>query len=181
MKKYIMKATLGLSLIVITLTSCEKRLDLQPLNDVTSDVVYSTPTGYRLSLAKVYGSFALTGNKGPTDAPDIVGLDEGSNADFYRTFWQAQQTSTDEAVIAWGDNGVQDFHNMNWTSGNPFLKGLYFRSLYQITLVNEFLRQSTDDKLSGRSITGADADEIRKNRAEVRFLRAFQYWVLMDL
>jgi starch-binding outer membrane protein, SusD/RagB family len=181
MKKYIIQATLGLSLVAITLTSCQKKLDLQPLNDVTAEVVYSTPTGYRQSLAKVYGSFALTGNKGPSGATDIVGLDEGSNADFFRTFWQAQQLSTDETVIAWGDAGVQDFHNMNWTSGNPFLKGLYFRSIYQITLVNEFLRQSTDAKLSERSITGADADEIRKNRSEVRFLRAFQYWVLMDM
>ena len=181
MKKYIYQATVGLSLVVITLTSCEKKLDLQPLNEVTSEVVYSTPAGYKQSLAKVYGSFALTGNSGPAGTPDVVGLDEGSNGDFFRTFWQAQQLSTDETVIAWGDAGVQDFHNMNWTSDNPFLKGLYFKSIYQITLVNEFLRQSTDAKLSDRSISGADAEEIRKYRAEVRFLRAFQYWVLIDM
>lgn len=181
MKKYIYKAALGLSLAAITLTSCEKVLDLQPLNDVTSEVVYSNAAGYKQSLAKVYGSFALTGNSGPAGSSDVVGLDEGSNGDFFRTFWQAQQLTTDEAVIAWGDAGVQDFHNMNWTSDNPFLKGLYFKSIYQITLVNEFLRQSTDAKLSERGITGADADEIRKYRPEVRFLRAFQYWVLMDM
>jgi hypothetical protein len=181
MKRYIRKATFGLSLAAITLSSCEKQLDLQPLNDVTSEVVYSSAEGYRQSLAKVYGSFALTGNSGPAGSPDIVGLDEGSNGDFFRTFWQAQELSTDEAVIAWGDAGVQDFHNMNWTSDNPFLKGLYFKSIYQITLINEFLRQSTDEKLSQRSIAAADAEQIRKYRAEVRFLRAFQYWVLMDM
>jgi len=181
MKRYIIKATFGLSLAAITLTSCEKKLDLQPLNDVTSEVVYSSPEGYKQSLAKVYGSFALTGNSGPAGSPDIVGLDEGSNGDFFRTYWQAQELSTDEAVIAWGDAGVQDFHNMNWTSDNPFLKGLYFKSVYQITLINEFLRQSTDEKLSQRSISGNDADQIRKYRAEVRFLRAYQYWVLMDM
>ncbi|WP_026899092.1 RagB/SusD family nutrient uptake outer membrane protein [Daejeonella oryzae] len=181
MKKYIYQAALGLSIAAITLTSCEKVLDLQPLNDVTSEVVYSNAAGYKQSLAKVYGSFALTGNSGPAGSADIVGLDEGSNGDFFRTYWQAQELSTDEAVIAWGDAGVQDFHNMNWTSDNPFLKGLYFKSMYQITLVNEFLRQSTDEKLSQRSISGTEADEIRKYRAEVRFLRAFQYWVLMDM
>lgn len=181
MKKYIYKAAIGLSVAAITLTSCEKVLDLQPLNDVTSEVVYSNATGYKQSLAKVYGSFATTGNAGPAGQADVVGLDEGSNGDFYRTFWKAQELSTDEAVIAWGDVGVQDFHNMNWTSSNPFLKGLYFKSVYQITLANEFLRQSTDAKLTERGIAGAEAEEIRKNRAEVRFLRAFQYWVLMDL
>ena len=162
MKKYIYKAALGLSVVALTLTSCEKILDLQPLNEVTSEVVYANAEGYKQSLAKVYGSFATTGNAGPAGQADVVGLDEGSNGDFFRTFWQAQELSTDEAVIAWGDAGVQDFHNMNWTSDNPFLKGLYFKSIYQITLVNEFLRQSTDAKLSERGITGADADEIRK-------------------
>jgi starch-binding outer membrane protein, SusD/RagB family len=181
MKRYINKAALGLSLVAITLTSCEKMLDLQPLNDVTSEVVYSNAEGYQKSLAKVYGSFATTGNAGPAGQADVVGLDEGSNGDFFRTFWQAQQLSTDETVISWGDAGVQDFHNMNWTSDNPFLKGLYFKSIYQITLANEFLRQATDAKLSERGISGVDADGIRKNRAEVRFLRAFQYWVLMDM
>jgi starch-binding outer membrane protein, SusD/RagB family len=181
MKKYIYKAALGLSVVALTLTSCEKILDLQPLNDVTSEVVYGDAVGYKQSLAKVYGSFATTGNAGPAGQADVVGLDEGSNGDFFRTFWQAQELSTDEAVIAWGDAGVQDFHNMNWTSDNPFLKGLYFKSIYQITLVNEFLRQSTDAKLTERGITGAEADEIRKYRSEVRFLRAFQYWVLMDM
>ena len=42
-------------------------------------------------------------------------------------------------------------------------------------------RQAADDKLSERSITGADADNIRKYKTEARFLRAYQYWVLMDL
>ena len=171
-------------MIVISavMVSCTEKLDLFPQNDVTSEVVYSTPQGYKQSLAKIYGSMALTGNQGPTGQADVFfpGSDEGANADFFRSFWKAQELSTDEAVIAWGDAGIQDFHNLNWTSSNQFLTGVYYKSLYQITLVNEFLRQSDDGKLSGRNITGADADNVRKYRAEARFLRAFQYWVLMD-
>lgn len=181
MKRYIIYTGILLSGLSITLSSCEKSLDLQPTNDVTSEVAYNTPLGYKQGLAKVYGSFALTGNSGPAGSSDIVGLDEGSNADFLRSWWMLQELTTDEAVIAWGDVGVQDFHNLNWTPDNPFLRGLYFRSIYQITLVNEFLRQSTDPLLAERGISGSDADEIRKARYEVRFLRAFQYWVLMDL
>jgi hypothetical protein len=172
-----------LAIGLLTLGSCNKKLDLFPQNDVTSEVVYSTPAGYKQALAKIYGSMALTGNSGPAGAPDVFfpGSDEGANSDFFRTLWKAQELPTDEAVIGWGDPGVRDFHNMNWVPGNQFLTGVYYKSLYQITLINDFLRQSTDTRLSDRGITGADADEIRTYRLEARFLRAFQYWVLMDL
>ena len=63
-------------------------------------------------------------------------------------FWKAEELSTDEAVISWGDVGIQDFHHMNWTANNSFLTGLYYRSMYQITLSNEFIRQSADDELA---------------------------------
>jgi hypothetical protein len=48
-------------------------------------------------------------------------------------------------------------------------------------LANDFIRQASDEKLSSRGITGTAADSIRKYKAEARFLRAYQYWVLMDL
>jgi SusD family. len=142
--------------------------------------VYATPAGYKEVLAKVYGSFALTGNQGPAGNGDVQGIDEGFS-DFFRLYWKAQELSTDEAVISWGDVGIQDFHNMNWSSNNNFLKGLYYRCLYQITLCNDFIRESTDAKLSSRGITGADATNIHEYAREARFLRAYQYWVLMDL
>ncbi|WP_323520159.1 RagB/SusD family nutrient uptake outer membrane protein, partial [Mucilaginibacter sp. 10I4] len=162
-----------------SLVSCNKKLDLLPTNDITSATVYTSAEGYKQVFAKVYGSFALTGNQGPAGNGDVQGIDEGTS-DFLRLFWKSQELSTDEAVIAWGDVGIQDFHNMNWSPANPFLKGLYYRSLYQITLANEFIRQSADGQLSSRGISGADADKIRQFRAEARFLRAFQYWVLLD-
>jgi starch-binding outer membrane protein, SusD/RagB family len=183
MQKNIYKLIFSL-LSVALIQSCTKKLDLQPTNDVTSEVVYADAAGYKQVLAKVYGCFALTGNIGPaapTGTPgDVQGIDEGFS-DFYRLFWKAQELSTDEAVITWGDVGIQDFHNMNWTSNNSFLTGLYYRCMYQITLCNEFIRQSADNKLSERGITGTDADNVRQYAREARFLRAFQYWVLMDL
>ena len=165
---------------LLLIQSCTKKLDLTPINDVTSETVYATASGYKQVLAKVYGSFALTGNQGPAGNGDVQGIDEGFS-DFYRLFWKAQVLSTDEAVITWGDVGIQDFHNMNWTSNNSFLTGLYYRCLYQITLCNEFIRQSADDKVSGRGISGADAENLKQYAREARFLRAFQYWVLVDL
>lgn len=180
MKKKILSGFMGVMMLAASLTSCKKSLDLAPTNDVTADKVYATAAGYKEGFAKVYGAFALTGNNGPAGSPDVQAVDEGTS-DFLRLFWKAQELSTDEAVIAWGDVGIQDFHNMNWSASNPFLKGLYYRSLYQITLANEFIRQSADDKLASRGISGTDATNIRQYRAEARFLRAYQYWVLLDL
>lgn len=136
--------------------------------------------GYKQAFAKVYASFALTGNNGPAGNGDIQGIDEGTS-DFLRLYWKAQELSTDEAVVSWGDPGIQDFHNMNWSASNPMLTGLYYRSYYQITLANDFIRQASDANLSARGIAGADADNIKKYRAEARFLRAYQYSILMDL
>ena len=153
MKKIYIKNQLFCCVLPGVIQSCTKKLDLSPTNDVTAETVYSTPDGYKQVLAKVYGSFALTGNIGPANPAsqggDVQGIDEGFS-DFFRLFWKAQELSTDEAVISWGDVGIQDFHNMNWTSNNSFLTGLYYRCLYQITLCNDFIRETADDKLSSR-------------------------------
>jgi hypothetical protein len=180
MKKTILTKIVAAVVLTATMVSCNKSLDLLPTNDITSAQVYSTATGYKEAFAKVYGAFALTGNQGPAGNGDVQGIDEGTS-DFLRLFWKAQELSTDEAVISWGDPGIQDFHNMNWSSSNPMLKGLYYRSMYQITLANDFINQSSDAKLSSRGLADADVANIRKYRTEARFLRAFQYWVLMDL
>ena len=119
-------------LVVGALASCSKKLDLLPTNDVTAAQVYSTSAGYTQAFAKVYGSFALTGNSGPAGNGDIQGIDEGTS-DFLRLYWNAQELTTDEAVCSWGDPGVPDLHAMNWSASNPLLTGLYYRSYYQIT------------------------------------------------
>jgi len=180
MKKNIFKIIITAGFLAGSFASCTKKLDLLPTNDVTAAQVYSTPAGYKQAFAKVYGSFALTGNQGPAGNGDIQGIDEGTS-DFLRLFWKAQELSTDEAVVAWGDPGIQDFHNMNWSSSNPMLTGLYYRSYYQITLCNDFINQASDANLASRNITGADADAIKVYATEARFLRAYQYWVIMDL
>jgi hypothetical protein len=183
MKRHSLKYITIAALIAGGLTSCTKKLDLLPTNDVTAAQVYSTPEGYKQAFAKVYGAFALTGNKGPAGddgTKDIQGIDEGTS-DFFRLYWCAQELPTDEAVIGWGDVGLPDFHSMTWSSSNAFLTGLYYRCMYQITLANDFIRQSSDANLSSHGITGADADKVRQYVAEARFLRAYQYSILMDL
>jgi len=183
MKQNILKTSFIAMVSLFTISSCDSNLDLMPTNDLTPEVLYSTPAGYKSSLAKLYGTMALTGNSGPAGSADVFfpGSDEGQNSDFFRTYWNAQVLSTDEAVTAWGDPGVPDFHAINTAPANLFLHGLYYKTMYQVAIVNEFLRQSTDEKLASRNIAGADADAIRGYRNEARFLRAFDYWVMIDI
>jgi len=188
MKKNIVLPLLMTGLIVVAITSCTKKLDLLPTNDITAQTVYSTPLGYKQALAKVYGAFALTGNRslanGATGNPDIPSqiINDEGNSDFLRLYFNLQELTTDEAAWTWqNDAGVKGLKEMSWGSTNPIISGLYYRSFFQITLANDFIRQAAADKVAERNISGASADSIKTYQAEARFLRAYQYWVLMDL
>lgn len=181
MKNKFLTRSLVVLLAASLASSCEKKLDLFPTNDLTPATTYSTPDGYKSVLAKIYGGMATTGNQGPAGQSDIQGLDEGSQSPFIRGFFNCQELPTDEAIVAWNDQTIHDFHDMKWTSADPFLKGMYARPIYNITVANEYLRESTEEKVASRNITGAAAQDIKASRAEVRFLRAFNYWVMLDL
>lgn len=182
MKNRLIKYSLYMFIATVVASSCAKKLDLYPQNDLTPEKTYSTAAGYKSVLAKIYGTMATSGNTGAAGAPDISGgLDEGSQIAFIRMFFNCQELPTDEAVVAWNDQTIKDFHNMKWNSADPFLKGIYARPVYNVTLINEYLRESTDAKLAERGIAGAEASDIKKSVAEVRFLRAFNYWVMLDL
>ena len=182
MKNKFLNKIMLLAVIAIVITSCAKKLDLFPQNDLTPEKAYATSAGYKSVLAKIYGTLSITGNSGPAGNPDIGGgLDEGSQVAFIRMLFNCQELPTDEAVVAWNDQTIKDFHNLKWTADDPFLKGIYARCIYNITLINEYIRESTDAKLAERNISGTDATEIKKSNAEAKFLRAFNYWVMLDL
>jgi starch-binding outer membrane protein, SusD/RagB family len=182
MKNY--RTTIAAVSLALVFSGCLKKLDLVPTNNLTPVQLYSTPEGYQQAIAKVYSAWALTGNQGGSGQPDLpsqIIADEG-NSDFYRDFWYLQCLTTDEA--GWNFHSNTDpllIHEMQWDASNEVVGGLYYRSFFQITLCNDFISQSSDANLSSRGITGASADTIRAYRAEARFIRAYQYWVLMDL
>jgi len=161
------------------LVSCEKNLNRIEPNSVTDNVAFGNITGYSEAMAKVYGAFATTGSSGPGSG-DIAGIDAGTS-DFLRLMWNAEELPTDEGLCVWNDPGVPDFHNFSWNSQNVILLGLYDRALYQITVANQFINESTSATVASRGITGNDAATIAYYRAEARFLRAYQYWVLLDM
>lgn len=172
----------ALLILATAVLSCSKdSLNLIPTNDIIAEQVYSTPQGYKQAFAKVYGAWALVGVKGPTNiVGDLAGLDP-AQTDFLRQYWNLQELTSDESSCAWPDPGIPDAIYGMPEPDNIMIKGLYARSIYQITLVNEFLRESTPEKLSSRNINGSAVTDINLYRSEARFLRAYQYSILMDL
>ncbi len=173
------------SLVAIVLLSfgsagCLKDLDRAPFYDVTSANVYEDFGNYKLILAKLYAGIAVSGQQGPAGRPDISGIDEGFS-NYLRQYWQLQELPTDEALIAWNDGTIKDLHHMTWTSSNEFVGALYNRIFYQVSLCNEFIRETTDEKLAERGISGDNLKEAEAFRAEARFLRALSYYHALDL
>jgi starch-binding outer membrane protein, SusD/RagB family len=174
--KFINKILTGL--LFIGLTACS--LDLEPYNELTSAAVYNDFKNYKQVLARIYAGFSVTGQSGPAGRGDIGGIDEGFS-NYLRQYWQAQELTTDEAIIAWNDGNLKDLHNMTWTSQNEFLRALYDRIFYQIAMTNEFIRELSDENLNRRGITGQNLEEARLYRAEARYLRTLSYYHALDL
>jgi outer membrane protein len=170
MKKYIIT---GLAL-AFSLTSCLKDLDQDPSIDpdsINESSVQNNLDYAKQTLAKVYASLALTGQKGPSNSPDIQGLDEGTTQ-FSRLLFYHQELPTDEAVVAWSDPGVPDFHNMNWTSSNGITEAMYYRLAQTVSFANAFITNNQNSSF----------EEMKKyGVAEARFVRAYAYYYLMDL
>ena len=171
----------GLVLAVAArLTGCTKDLDRTPFYDLNTESVYGDPANYPHVLAKLYAGFNMSGDSGQPDVFAGQGKDEGETS-YLRAYWYLQELTTDEAAVAWNNVPLQQLNTTSWTSSNDLINNTYTRIFYEITLCNEFIRETTDDKLSGRGIAGVDADNARLDRAEARFLRALAYYHALDM
>ena len=151
-------------LLCLISISCTNDLDVTPINpqqtmDYNQDALFN----------KIYASFCLTGQVGPAGNGDVPG-DEGQS-EFFRMLWYLNEFTTDEAHWVWAtDAGVPDLLHNNYGESNPFSSGMYYRLYFTITLCNFFLEQATS----------TDAATLMQ-RAEVRFIRALNYYYIMDL
>lgn len=177
---------INIFLLAITLgtftTSCFDDLNTIPLDEdvTTSATLYDDPASYKQVLAKIYAGLAVSGQQGPAGQPDISGIDEGFST-YVRQYYKAQELSTDEAVIAWNDGNIHDYHQQDWDANNEFVTAMYNRIFYQVSLCNELLRQTEDDKLDDRGVSSDLRNDIAIFRAEARFMRALSYWHGLDM
>ena len=147
-------------LIAGGLSSCINDLDVEPIDpSLQSDV------GAEQLFNKCYSVFATSGNNGGDDNVDVDGLDGGFQHK-YRQMWNSNELTTDEAICGWGDTGIPEYCHNTYDASHPMLRGYYYGLCIGITFCNQYMEKF--------------ADYDATMTAEVRFLRAFQYYLLTD-
>ncbi|GGX27605.1 RagB/SusD family nutrient uptake outer membrane protein [Aquimarina muelleri] len=168
-------------------TSCEKDLDikLEDDDDLLANDVFNTRDDYRSALGGVYANLSLIGldvnADGRPDTANLEGIDDGTSQ-YIRGLFSMQNVSTDEVIWSYeNDPGIRDIQRNSWDDNNVFVLSFFSRASFQISLANEFLRQTTDGKLDSRGVSADLKSEIQTFRAEARVLRALSYYHLLDL
>lgn len=169
----------AVGLLVVGTTACTDTV-LEPKSTITGANVFNDAGSYEAFIAKVYAGLAVSGQQGAAGQPDIQGIDEGFSQ-YLRLLWEAQELPTDEAVIGWGDVGLPEMNTQLWASSNSFVVAMYYRIFFQVGMANQFLRETTADKLAARGVGSTLEAQIQQYRAEARFLRALSYWHAIDL
>ena len=161
MKKILIKTAMA-GMLCMGFVSCADELNIKSVDPHN----YPTYTVEGL-LAKQYATLGLTGQKGPAGIADLSG-DEGESG-FIRTVFNLQELMTDETLWAYQDNeAIAPITHMNWTKDNARVNWTYQRLIFNITLYNQFITE-----LTGK----LEEDKV----AEVRFLRALNYYYFLDL
>lgn len=168
--------------LLVFITACVKDLNTVPIdpNVNAAAKVYSDFANFEKVLAKCYAGLAVSGQRGPDGDNDLSGLDEGFGQ-YTRAYFYAQELPTDECLIGWNDGNLRDYQEMDWSASNEFIFNMYSRIFYQISLCNEFIRQSADSKISGFGFTTDQLNTIKLYRSEARLLRAFSYYHALDM
>ena len=164
MKKYF-KSIILTGLLVCSMSACVDDLNVQSIDpniqsEIDLDAVF----------LKIYATLGLTGQQGPDGNGDIADLDEGTSA-FYRMLFSLNEYCADMIYWIWPDVGIEDVRCATWTSSNPLTKGLYSRLYFDISLCNLYLAETN----------GTTVPATVTKRAEVRFIRALNYYYLLDM
>lgn len=173
------RALIAATVLILGVSACTDTTEV-PTSTITDTNYFNDPSSYRAFLAKIYAGLAVSGQQGPAGNGDIKGIDEGFSQ-YLRLYWEAQELPSDEAVIGWGDVGLPEMNTQLWASSNSFVVSMYYRIAFQVSMANEFLRQTTDGKLAERNVSPELQASIKGFRAEARFLRALSYWHGIDL
>lgn len=145
-------------LLTASLSSCMDDLDkgnIDPNVDATPNI-----TGL---YSKCYAGLIMEGNDGTADFT----IDDSGKSTLLRNLFNFNEVPTDEAVCWWSDGGIADVAYNKFDPGNATLKNLYYRLMSNISYENHFL-----------SLDAAKAEKTKY--AEVRVLRAYSYFLMLD-
>jgi len=122
------------------------------------------PTPNLLALySKCYAGLIMEGNDGNADFT----IDDAGKSTLLRNVFNFNELSTDEAICWWSDGGIVDICYNQCMPGTATLKFLYYRLMSNITYCNHYLSLDI-------------AQEDKTMLAEVRFIRAYNYFLMLD-
>ncbi len=160
MKRYI-KNILPAAAVLLTvgLSSCVGDLDVTPI-----DPNKRTEVDPVALFNQCYANLSIEGLDGP--GKSTVTADDPGTTGLVRQLFNTNELTTDEAICAWTDPGVATMNTNEVGASNAFT-AIYFNRLYSgISVCNHYLEVCSN------------VDATRT--AEVRFLRALQFYLAMD-
>jgi len=180
--KEMKKASILLLLAMFAISSCTEDLDITPRDDdsVLTDDAFENEEAYKQLLAGVYAGFATTSTEGAFES-NLSGIDAGTSQ-FGRVLLYMQTLAADQMIWSYeNDAGTREIQRNIWTAQNPLIIGMFSRTMNNIAFANNFLQETTPEKLDARNVSDATRAEIVTYRAEARLLRAMNYYYMMDL
>ena len=153
-----------LACAAIAMASCVHNLNTTPIDK-------NSTTGFNQDalFTKIYSTLGTTGQTGPAGSGDVDDIDEGWSG-LFRVTWVLNGFPTDEGWWIWNDVGVDQTRVMSWDGENALIKCLYFRCMIDAKYCNHFLAYADQSNEKGQ-----------QQAAEVRFIRALNYWYLLDM
>ena len=150
--------------VALGMASCVHNLNTTPIDK-------NSTTGFNQDalFTKIYATLGTTGQTGAAGSGDVDDIDEGWSG-LFRVTWVLNGFPTDEGWWIWNDVGVDQTRIMNWDGENALIKCLYFRCMIDAKYCNHFLAYADQSNLKGQ-----------QQAAEVRFIRALNYWYLLDM
>ena len=160
MKLNIFKAMVPAALLVAaSVTSCMADLDkgnIDPTVQAEPDIT--------ALYSKCYACLILEGMDGTADFKS----DDNGKTTLIRNIYNANVLSTDEGICWWTDGGLEDYGKNTPKPNSDAIRFLYYRLIMDISYCNHYLE-----------LDAAQADQTKL--AEVRFIRAYLYYQMLDL
>ena len=155
---------LGLVLLLplaAILSGCDSQLEEEPFSQITPEQFFETEQEFLSAAAAVYSQLRADGFT------------------YEWNYWNLQTHSGDGIMVPtrgpdWGDGGTwRQLTQHNWNEDNPYVNGAWTNAYTGIARANGVL--------TALAASNFDATVTNRFRSEVRFLRAFFYYSLMDL
>lgn len=160
MKLNKIKAMLPAAAIMLasSLTSCMADLD-----DGNRDPNAQATPNIKALYSKCYAGLIMEGNDGNADFT----IDDAGKSTLVRNVFNFNELSTDESICWWSDGGITEIGYNQCMPGTATLRFLYYRLVSNISFCNHYMEL-------------AEAQADKTMLAEVRFIRAYNYFLMLD-